>query len=210
MLEGYELCPKKFFKEKIEKSIPFEENEASRYGKEVHKHFERRMVSGTALPMDLSHHEPTLARIANASGVGLGEQKLALNKDFENTGYFDADVWMRGIVDYTKRNDTSMLVVDWKTGRMKDDFTQIKLMMATLMCYWPDLEKMQGMFYWTKHKKVTSTPLMYREDVTKIWNELLPRVEAMYEAIEQQEYPARQNFLCRRYCKVTSCPYNGE
>ena len=209
MLEGYELCPKKFFKEKIEKSIPFRENEASRYGKIVHKKFEDRMVRGAKLPLDLKHHERVLKRIADAPGEGLGEQKLALNESFEPTGYFDDDVWMRGIVDYTKINNNSLLVVDWKTGKIKDDFTQIKLMMAVLTCYWPEVEQARGMFYWTKLKKPTSTPMMDRKDITNIWNDILPRVEAMYEAIEKEEFPARQNFLCRNYCDVKSCPYNG-
>jgi len=208
-LESFENCPKKFSAESITKTSPFTESEASRYGKEVHKRFEDRLILGKKLPLDLRHHEGVMARLKAAKGEGLGEQKLALTIDLKPTGYFDADVWLRGIIDYTKLADDRVLVIDHKTGKVKDNTDQVELMLAMLICYEPDIEWGTGAYYWTKTKKFTTTGLLSRDDIEGIWSGYMPRVGRLYDAIEEGNFPPKQNFLCKNYCNCTECPYHG-
>ncbi len=207
-LEMFELCPKKYFHLRILKDVKDVQHAASDYGIEGHKHFELRLVNGKPLPLDLRHHEPFLAKLANAPGEGLGEQKLALNKSFEPTGFFDSDVWVRGIVDYTKCNPPVMVIVDHKFGKMKEGFDQLELMAAMLFAYMPEMEQANCMYYWAKIKKPTTKKIM-RSDVLDIWDKFIPRVEKLEQAVRDSEFPAKQNYLCKRYCPVKSCAYCG-
>lgn len=193
----------------MEKSIPFVETEATAYGKQVHKHFENRLVKKKALPLDLRHHEKVMARLYDAKGKGYGEQKLAINRNFEPTGYFDNDVWFRAILDYMKIYGQNAVVVDHKTGKMKDNFDQIELASAALLAHDPNIQHITALFYWTKDKIITKTKI-HRSDLSEIWSKFLPRVEQLENAYETTNFPAKPNPLCKKYCGVKSCPHYGE
>lgn len=208
-LELFELCPKKYFHLRVAKDVKDRGNAASNYGKEAHKHFEDRLIKGKPLPLDLKHHEKVLKKLEGAPGTGLGEQKLALNADFEPTGFFDTDVWVRGIVDYTKYNGDHLLIVDHKFGKMKDGFDQLKLMAAMLLAYMPEINNVSAMYYWAKEKKITSINLT-RDQLPELWQVFLPRVKRLKKALTNAEFEAKPNYLCKRYCPVTKCAYHGQ
>lgn len=208
-LELYELCGKKYYHQRILKDYKDKPNPITDYGKEAHKHFENRLVHNTTLPMDLGHHERVLKKLADAPGEGLGEQKLALTRNFERTGFFDADVWVRGVVDYTKFNNTHLIIVDHKFGKMKEGFDQLELMTAMLFAYKPDIETATAMYYWAKHKKITKINIT-RNDISAIWAKFLPRVERMENACKTTTFPAKPNYLCKSYCPVKECPHYGK
>ena len=52
--------------------------------------------------------------------------------------------------------------------------------------------------------------LFCREDMPELWSELLPRVERYNKAFDADEFPAKQNYLCKRYCPVKQCKWHGE
>jgi len=207
-IELYELCPKKFYHAKIKRDYKDVFGPEADYGKEVHKHFELRLIKGKKLPLDLTHHEKVMKKLFAAKGKGYPEQKLAINKEFEPTGFFDNDVWGRGIIDFMKVNKSTALIIDHKTGRQKDGFDQVRLMAAMISCYMPEIENFIVAYYWTKTKELT-VQRFTRDEVPNIWNDWLPRVEEMQSAIRHDEFPAKQNFLCKRHCPVKSCPNNG-
>lgn len=210
-LTAFELCPKKYFHEKIAKDVVMKTNDTQAYGIYAHKSFEDRMIKNKPLPMDLKHHEKTLVRLYDVPGQGMPEQKLAINDKFECTGFFDSDVWCRGIVDYAKIKDGSdtLLVADWKFGRMQEGFDQIKLMMAMMTSYHPELENFVGLYYWAKDKRITKTTLTSKQ-IPEVWNTFLPRVSHMEQSVVAGEFPAKKNFLCKKHCPVVKCPWNGE
>lgn len=207
-LDSYELCPKKHWAEKIGRIVKGKRNAIQDYGAEGHKHFEDRLIKNKPLPLDLRHHENVMAKLAAAPGEGMPEQKLALNRDFQLTGFFDDDVWVRGIIDFAKVNGRHLLVIDHKFGRMKEGFDQIDLMVAMMLCVIPEIQTVSGAYYWAKNKKLTRKKYQ-RSDGPDIWNSFLPRVKRMEEAKKNEDFPARPNFLCKRHCPVKSCPYWG-
>lgn len=208
-MSTFETCPKKYFEEKIRKSVPFTENEASKYGKEVHKAFELYVAKGKELPFGMQHYGKYLDKFKNAKGQKLVEQKMAINKQFESTGYFDDDVWFRGQADLIILNSPSAIVVDYKTGKIKDNFEQLDLMAATSFCLDKSIEHILALFFWTKGKKLTSKEYT-RDDAMRIWATFMNKAKRLEQAVINTEFPAKPNFLCKNYCGVKSCPYNGE
>lgn len=208
-LNSFETCPKKFYHTSVAKDIKEKESEAMRYGSEVHKAIELRISKGTELPLHLSHLEPIVARFANVSADVLVEQQLALNINMAPTGWFDTDVWCRAIIDYAAVKGDHALVVDWKTGKMNDDFTQQQVAAAIFLMFFPKVNTVDMMYYWLKDKKHTVSTL-HRDDVKHVWSRLQKRIKKYTDAHDTEEFPARPGGLCKRYCPVTVCPHHGE
>ena len=209
-IEAFELCPKKMYHENIAKDVGKQSNEVQQYGKDGHKYFELYMLKDKALPMDFKHHQKSLDKIKQMEGEGLPEQKLAINENFEPTGWFDSDVYGRAIIDYTviNRDKKHAFIVDWKFGKMKDDFDQISVCAAMMKCFEPELETIIGTYYWAKDKKFTTIKLGVN-GIQQVWTDWLDRVHTYQEAVRNTEFPAKQNFLCARHCPVKKCAHNG-
>lgn len=207
-LDSFETCPKRFWHVNVAKDIKEGENEAMRFGSYAHKQFEYRLGKGTPLPIDLQHHEKLLARLVAAKGTHYTEQQLALNRDFEPTGWFDSDAWVRAITDYTIIDGTLGATFDWKFGKQKDGFDQINLVTAILFQYFPEVQCIQGAYYWAKDKAIRRDELT-RLRVPEIWNSFLPRVDVMEQAYITTDYEPKPSGLCKRHCPVKKCAHNG-
>lgn len=201
-------CPKKYYETRVLYRHKEKQSAAAAEGVDAHKAFENYLLKGEQLPLGLRHHTKSLDRLKNFPGTGYPEQKLALNRDMQPTGYFDDDVWLRGIVDYAKHKGTDLVIVDHKFGKVQEGFDQVKLMAAVMMAYMPEVENVKAAYYWAKAKKFASIKLT-PDDVPAIWNIFLPRVARLEQALKTTDFPAKPNGLCRRYCPVESCPYHG-
>ena len=209
-LNAYETCPRKYHQESVLKKYPFQSNAAADFGKYAHKAFENRFSHYTPLPMDLQHHEKYLTPLMQRPGNSIVEQQMALDANFEPTGWFDSDVWTRAIVDWAKFDSGVGQIVDWKFGKRppQDSFDQVDLMVAVMMAYKPELMGVVGAFYWAKDKKFARKTCR-REDVPEIWGGFLPRVERYEKAHRKIDFPPKPCFLCKAWCPVKTCEYNG-
>lgn len=202
-------CPRKFYNEKIARNYKQKRSAAGRFGSELHDKFEMRLKKGTALPLDLAHHEPLLAKL-EAMGVDfLPEQKLAITRELKPTGFFDPDVWGRSVADLMGFKGDTCIVIDWKSGKHRHwDTTQIDYTFAVLSCYKPELTKFTGFYYWTKYKKVVPVQKTV-QDLPEVWAKLTQQVTTVEKAIKSENFPPRPNMLCKRFCPVESCPHHG-
>ena len=207
-LDTFKTCPKKYFHEKIKKDVKFTETEASSYGREVHKAFEEYVKAAQPLPLGMGHYAKYLDKFVAQPGVKYTELRMALTSTFSPTGYFDDDVWFRGQADLIVHDKHKALVIDYKTGKIKDNFDQLDLMAAAAFTLDPQIQHIVAAFFWTKGKTVTSKQY-HRNDTLEIWNRFMPQVARLEQAIKTTEFPAKPNFLCKNYCDVKSCPYNG-
>jgi hypothetical protein len=207
-LETFEQCPKKYYHLKIAKDVKDSQSSFGTYGLDGHKHFENRLISGKKLPMDFAHHEPVLAVLDNAAGEGLPEQKLAITKEFKPTGWFDADVWLRAVIDYVKIDNNLAVIVDHKFGKLKDNFDQVHLCAAVFSCYEPRVNTFDTAYYWAKEKKLTRSMISI-EDIPRVWAKFLPKFQRIEAAAKTTDFPAKKNGLCKNYCPVFSCVHNG-
>jgi PD-(D/E)XK nuclease superfamily len=208
-LNSFETCPKKFWHEAIAKDVeePPDTDEQS-YGNKVHKALELRIKDGKPLPSNLRHLTPIADKFANATGEKLTEQQLAIDASFRPVKWFDKNTWCRAIVDLAIVNKSHAVTVDYKTGNMSDDFTQQRLATSVLMLHRRDIETADSMYLWLKFRKITKE-FMTRAAMRDTWNNLLPRVRRYQKAFDTSEFPARQNGLCKKYCPVKQCIYNG-
>lgn len=206
-LESYETCPKKFFHLSIAKDVLDPPNEFTSFGTEVHLAFANYLKGKIKiLPLHLRQHMPMLNKIKAAPGDHIVEQQVAINAQYKPTGWFDKDVYCRVISDLTIMRGSHAAMFDWKTGKMKDGFDQLRLAAAVMFLLAEELETISMHYAWTKNKQVTSDS-MTREEMPAVWTALHPRLLQYQNAFNLQQFEARRGFHCR-YCPVKACPYN--
>jgi hypothetical protein len=210
-LDAFETCPFRYFKTKVEKSIVEPQTEATLWGNKVHKALELRVRDGTPLPPGMENYEKLAAKIADkAKGRTLGvEQKLALTKDFKETTFFAKDVWLRSILDLSIETGTRAFIGDWKTGKKNPNSEQLQLSAAVFFATRPWIDEITNTFLWLQVGEVT-TEKFHRDDAPAIWQNFIPRVQRLEEAVATGTFPKRPSGLCRAWCPVHTCPHNGK
>lgn len=209
-LNNFETCPKKFWHLRIQKDYKEVEGEALLYGKRVHKALEKYVGQGKPLPKEFEHLEKHVKAFAEAPVQKHVEMQLAIDSDFQPTDWFSKTTWCRAMLDLVLMGKKHALIVDYKTGKMKDDgFTQLKLGAAVLLVHYPMVETVETAYLWTQHNGQTTRETFSRDEITEIWNEILPRVNRFETAHKTDDFPARPSGLCRRHCIIESCPHHG-
>ena len=204
-LESSETCPRKFWHLSVQKDLKEEESSYQIEGKETHTSFANFLKKGTPLPLHLRHHESAMRAIAALPGEKVIEQQLCLNASWQPVDWFAKDAWLRVISDLTQLNGRSAIVWDWKTGKPKDDFTQLKLNAAVTMHLAPEVEEVRLNYYWTKTRSLTPGRLL-RSELPEFWGGILKRVATYQARFDKNDFPPNPNPFCKG-CIVKNCQY---
>ena len=209
-LKNFETCPKRYYHYQVAKDVTEPESPQLAEGKALHDHFANRLgPKATPLPLGYGRYEGMLGKLKDAPGELLVEKKLALTSSFAGTTFFGRDVWFRTVIDVAVINGPHAALIDWKTGRVAEDDTQLALMAATIFAQAPTVMQVKASLVFVAHDQ--TVPATYvRESTTGIWAEILPRVKRVEQARAAQDYPPTPSRLCQRYCAVLSCPYHGK
>jgi hypothetical protein len=109
------------------------------------------------------------------------------------------------VIDLAIIQGTTAIVIDWKTGKVKDELMQNALNAAVLARWMPEIKLFKTAFVWLAHND--ATPKNYTpEQFTPVWNALLPRAAKIEEARKTTSFPATESPLCG-WCPVKQCPH---
>lgn len=209
-LKNFETCPRRHKAIDLDKAFKEEESDELMWGNQVHKFLADYISKDTPLPV---HMRPDLQYYADmgkrVQGERYVEQKYAITKDFTQTGYFNKDVWFRGIADVVGIRGPVAIVLDWKTGKIVEDSVQLTLTAACIFAHFPEVQAVRTEFVWIKHQASTRVNIM-RSGMPAFWAGLLPRVHVMKHAVDTNNFPPKPSGLCRRWCVVSSCEHHGE
>lgn len=210
-LKSFESCPRKYYEMSVVKNYQDKPSEMMTWGNDVHKALEERVRDSKPLPIGMRQWEPIAAALVKQPGVKLVEQKLALASTFNPTTWFGKNAWVRSIIDLAIVNGEKAVIVDYKTGKVKEDYDQLALMAAVMFNQAEELQEISAMFIWLQEEwpenisKVTYT----REELPQLWDRFIKREEAYQDAHRNTEFPPKPSGLCRKWCAVSSCPYHG-
>lgn len=204
-VNAMETCPRKVWHTSVAKDIVEPESDEMAQGTATHKAFEMFLKKAVPLPLHLRHHAEVLTRIASLPGEKSVEQQIALDANWQMTDWFSKGAWLRIKSDMTQLNGTKAVCWDWKTGKPKDDFTQLQLNGAVTMHLAPEIDEVTLAFYWAKTKQITKDKLT-REQLPDFWGRMLKRVQVYQSHHDRQDFPPRPNYFCKGCC-VTKCQY---
>lgn len=204
-LKDFDNCALQYYHKRILKDIPNVKGEAATWGERVHKDLELRLTEGRPLPEYLSKYEPMMNKF-----LGLDfkcEWKVCLNEDLKPTDWMAPDAWIRCVLDlYIRMNTTTAVVLDYKTGKQKDDFDQLKLCALMVFAQEPEVDEVRSGFIWTQGNKL-DTETYYRADINKLWAEVIAKIRRVYRAAESGNWPAKPSGLCNWCGFKPQCPY---
>jgi hypothetical protein len=215
-LRDYRTCPKKFHEVTILKKFQESKTPALDDGDRLHAAFTRRVEKN--IPMPTAYQEfndwgDEAAKIMMPGQVNMCEKEIALTRELRPTGYFDNDVWVRIKIDLLKlfphtNNQALAQVIDYKTGKPHEEIIQLALYAQGVFSSFRNVIAVRTEFWWTQIKDKTHE-MFSRDDMTELWNELLPELHNMEVAQQSNNYPAKKNGLCRAHCPVITCEHNG-
>lgn len=206
-LEDFVNCPRAFYEKRVAKSVKDDPDQTHLiWGNRVHKEFELYVGDGTPLSPELETHQAFLDSLRDREGEVLVERKIALSKQGKPCGFFDKDVWMRGVIDYSNIDGATAEIVDYKTGKPHTKFKQLKIFALHIMTEYPDVQAVRVRFYWTKTQTCTGDTYT-RRMMSDLWGSFIPDLFQYKEAFASDVWQPRQSGLCNGWCPVTDCDF---
>lgn len=207
-IKMYENCPKRYYHQRIRKEVQDKGSDATIYGERIHEALEHRLESKVDLPKESEGYEVLCRGIEKTArgGTLLVEQKLTLSEDLTPTGWWDGDAWVRSILDVLVLHNDTAVVMDWKTGKRRPDFTQLELFALQVFSHFPDIDKVKSSFLWLKDMQMDSK-IYYRDELGSMWGKLLQRISRIEQSLAHDKWPPKPSGLCN-YCPAKNiCVY---
>lgn len=210
-LDLFKQCPHKYYRLRIKKDVKTPPNKALSDGLKMHKAAEDYILHNTPLAEEFTYLEPILEVLKSYEGTKYCEYKMGLTRNLEPCGFFDSEVWWRGIVDYMCVNDDLAIMVDYKTGKTAKyaDTKQLEILSLAVFKHFPKVTKVRGGLLFVVSKDLIKD----KYDVgnsPKYWQRWLADTAQLERTLEVDVWNPRPNFTCKKYCPVTDCIHNGE
>jgi hypothetical protein len=183
------------------------------YGKDVHLAAEEYIRDGKPVPAKYGYMVPMLEKLNAIEGEKHCELKMGIKKvdgRLAPCGFFDKDVWYRGVADLVIINKAKKeaRVVDYKTGKSAKyaDPKQLALMAACIFVHFPEVEVVKGGLLFVVVGDFIKA--QYQADNGfKIFSELDGALVAREAAYANGVFNPKQNFTCKGWCPVLDCQH---
>ena len=209
-LSLYQQCPKKYYHLRVAKDVKEAPSEALSFGNEIHKIAQEYIESGKPIPQKyVEVLQAPLDRLKAMDGQKLCENKLGLTADLKPCGFFDKQVWWRGIADIIILQDDKAFTVDYKTGKSSKyaDLKQLEVLSLAIFKHFPHVKKVKaGLMFLFAEDFVKADYHADQQD--ELWSPWFSEVGLLEDSVNSGVWNAKPNFTCRGYCPVTSCAHN--
>jgi hypothetical protein len=205
----FKQCPHKYYRIRVKKDIVEPESEAMRYGTAVHKAAEDYIKDGTPVPPQFAFMQKPLDVLKAKPGEKLCEYKMGLTRNLTPCGFFDKDVWWRGVADLIILQGDTALTVDYKTGKSSKfaELKQLEIVSLAIFKHFPEVKKVKaGLMFLFADDFVKTAYLADSQD--ELWGSWVSDVGQLQASVESNMWNPKPNFTCRGWCPVTSCDHN--
>jgi|APGre2960657404_1045060.scaffolds.fasta_scaffold01060_4 hypothetical protein len=204
-LSTFEQCETKFDHLYVAKDVADTDNEYSIYGNRVHEALELYAKGEAPLTAETLQYKSLVDSLLARPGDKHFELQMAIRADKSPCDWFAKDVWLRGIGDVVIINEDSAFVGDYKTGKVKDNPTQLLLFACMIMALFPKVQTVKTAFIWLAHNEVTDSRFT-RDRLDQMWMTLLPRFEAVQDAVDLGVFRSKPSGLCNWCPAKDICP----
>ncbi len=225
-LEAFEQCPRKFQGSYITKEFPKPDFDAEHFrkGRAVHKVIENRIKYGTPIPypvtddkggewyVDLTHLDKFLSVVDKATDDEKHvERNIALDAQNRVVDWFNRGTAWRCAFDLCVVINETAIIIDWKTGKVKQASDQLKLFAAFAFTVFPEVQRVVTAYIWCENQEAKPTIQTYdRAQHENLWLEFGDRGELIQMANESGNWPAKKNPFCK-WCDAlpSQCEFKG-
>jgi|TARA_R110000851_G_scaffold239490_1_gene392195 CRISPR/Cas system-associated exonuclease Cas4 (RecB family) len=204
-LGTYESCPKRAFYRYIEK-IEEDQHPAAERGIKIHTLAEQYIKGEIEeMPRELYLFYEGFEQLKESFKEGdvSVEEQWAFNLSWEKTDWDGEDTWGRYIVDAFVKQGSYAKVIDFKTGRYKENNQGYKNQCSLYACCvfnrFPELETIDTELWYLDHHKITRYHFG-REELREVQEDFHKRALTMTTDTEFKTTPSE--FACR-WCSFT-------
>lgn len=209
-LKDFINCPRQFYEIKVAQNFTKSVSEQMLYGTEVHKALEDYVKDGSPLPKNYERYKKFVDPLLTINGERYAEYQMALDQNRKPCSFDASEYWVRGIVDLLIVDNDRAFIVDYKTGSARNpDPNQLKLMALMAYAHFPSIDTIKASLMFVAHSTLVFEEYK-REDQEKLWATFQPTLNRLQMAYDNNLWPENPNFLCRKWCPVTTCRFNGE
>lgn len=204
----FDTCPRQYEARYITKDVEFTSGPEADWGNEVHYALEKYIEEGAPLPSNMKMYTKYAEAVAKREGTKLVERAAAVNAQLVPVDFKDKSAWWRAKIDVTiLRPDGTIELVDWKTGKTKNDPRQLCLYAALTFSYHPEVDLIRAGYCWLKGDGLTAPFEYHRRDLPAMWNMFAQQYARIVNAVETNEFKPKPSGLCNGWCPVKHCEY---
>ena len=206
-IKTFDQCPKKYFHLKVVKDVKDEPGEAADYGTAVHEAAELFITQGAPIPEKFAFMRPIVEPLARKQGTKYAEIKIGVSEALEPRGFFDEDVWYRGIADLLIVNGSKAWLVDYKTGKNAKyaDMKQLDLLAGAVFIHFPEVEIINSALLYVVSQEMPRKTHQ-RENLATYMSVFDDQLESLSDAMNNGVWNAKSSALCG-WCPVQTCEH---
>ena len=209
-LDLFQQCPHKYYRLKVKKDIKEPVSEHLVYGLDMHKAAEEYIKEGKPIPERFKYLTPVLNKLKEYEGEKLCEYRMGLTRNLEPCGFFDKQVWWRGVADLIVLNGDSAKIIDYKTGKSSKhaDTKQLEILSLAVFKHFPQVKRVKGGLIFVVANEFVKGDFD-AEQSPIYWQRWLTGTAQLEKAFEVDVWNPRPNFTCKKWCPVKDCTHNG-
>ena len=206
-IKTFDQCAKKYFHLKVVKDVKDEPGEAADYGTAVHEAAELFIKHGTPIPEKFAFMRPIVEPLAKKKGTKATEIKLGVTSDMKPCGFFDKNVWYRGIADLLILNGSEAWLIDYKTGKNAKyaDIKQLDLLAGAIFIHYPEVETIKSALLYVVSQDMPRK-IHHRQHLPTYMGVFDTQLDQLEAAMEHGVWNANPSGLCG-WCPVETCEH---
>ena len=206
-IKTFDQCAKKYFHLKVVKDVKDEPGEAADYGTAVHEAAELFIKHGTPIPEKFAFMRPIVEPLAQKKGTKATEIKLGVTSDMKPCGFFDKNVWYRGIADLLILNGSEAWLIDYKTGKNAKyaDMKQLDLLAGAIFIHYPEVETIKSALLYVVSQDMPRK-IHHRQHLPTYMSVFDTQLDQLEAAMEHGVWNANPSGLCG-WCPVETCEH---
>lgn len=210
-LDLFQQCPHKYYRLKVKKDIKEPVGEHLVYGLDMHKAAEEYIKDGKPIPERFNYLTPVLNKLKEYAGEKLCEYRMGLTRNLDSCGFFDKQVWWRGVADLIILNGDSAKIIDYKTGKSSKhaDTKQLEILSLAVFKHFPQVKRVKGGLIFVVANEFVKGEFNV-EQSSIYWQRWLTGTAQLEKAFEVDVWNPRPNFTCKKWCPVKDCTHNGK
>ena len=230
-------CPHKAYRRFVTRDLPREDTPELREGNEKHEQIEKHINSKgeTKVPFEIEMIcQPMIEQGAKAEvKLGMTEDwrpapffgehrrkplptvSLYDPKLYDSNNKFPYDQptterlepWGRGKLDVLLLSPPAAFLVDWKTGKVKEDKRELEQQALLVRANYPEIHRISGCYVWLKESKMG--PVYDLTDVNRVYHATVAQMRQAEIYEKAGDWPKTPNPLCG-WCNVIDCEHRRD
>lgn len=200
-LSCWRICKRQFLHRYILRDLPKVDSPELIHGRQVHETIASRL-NGAHGPLPDEYEKLVEPFTLDLGCTKLVEEGLGVRDDGKWCDFWDENVYFRGKVDLALLNPTgTTLIVDWKTGKVREDATELILFSFLIWARYPHSAPYRGVYVWLKEMELGETHQLNPALGWGLMRGFMDNVE------RETEFAPSPGPLCG-WCPVESCEYH--